>query len=207
MSFNLVRMRHWVEQRITGPIVTSIAGTGITPDVLTWIGFLTAVGAAALVAAGHFILGAVTLLLAGAFDMLDGGLARLKKKETRFGAFLDSTLDRLSEICLLLGLLLYCLKKNMTSAAVLVFIAMAMSMLVSYVRARAEGLGVRCDVGWFTRPERVIVLALGLFLNKILVSLVILAIFSGITIIQRAVKVKKETSMQHVAVEKSDTTQ
>ena len=200
MSFNLIRIRYWAEKRITEPLVASIAETGITPDILTWVGFTTALVAAALVAMGHFISGAVILLLAGVFDMLDGALARFKNQETRFGAFLDSTLDRLSEICLLLGLLIFCLSKNMTVEAVLIFIVMAMSMLVSYVRARAEGLGVRCDVGLFTRPERVIVLALGLFLNKLLPALLILAVFSCITVIQRVIKVKKETSRRHTAV-------
>jgi CDP-diacylglycerol---glycerol-3-phosphate 3-phosphatidyltransferase len=193
MPLETASIRHRMEEFFTADIVAMLGRTGVSPDVLTWSGFLTSVVSAVFISLGHFITGAFVLIIAGAFDMLDGGLARLKKQETRYGAFLDSTLDRLSEISIFLGLLISCLKNEMIIETVLAFIAMSASMMVSYVRARAEGLGLKCDAGFFTRPERIIVLVLGLFLDQILIMLFILSLLSALTAIQRIIKVKSET--------------
>jgi CDP-diacylglycerol--glycerol-3-phosphate 3-phosphatidyltransferase len=146
-----------------------------------------------MIATDHLLIGGIAILFAGVFDMLDGALARARKRETLFGAFLDSTLDRLSEASLLLGLLILCLRQHLTLETLLVYIVFAGSMMVSYVRARAEGLGLECKVGWFTRPERVIVLALGLLFDQILITLGILVVFAYTTVVQRIVYVRRQT--------------
>jgi CDP-diacylglycerol--glycerol-3-phosphate 3-phosphatidyltransferase len=133
------------------------------------------------------------VLFSGAFDMLDGALARAKKQETRFGAILDSTVDRLSEAVLLVGLLILCMINYSATEVLLVYVVLVGSVLVSYIRARCEAMGLKCEVGWFTRPERVVVLALGLFLNQILIVLCILTVFTYLTVGQRLVYAWQQT--------------
>jgi CDP-diacylglycerol--glycerol-3-phosphate 3-phosphatidyltransferase len=129
------------------------------------------------------------VLVAGLCDILDGALARYKGKTSKFGAVLDSTFDRISEAAVLFGLIyLYSQSGNLLlvslSASAIIF-----SFLISYVKARAEGLGLSCEVGLFTRTERVLVIAGGLILNLVWIALIILALFSFITTIQRLVHV------------------
>lgn len=156
-------------------------------------------GAASVVAQDHLLVGGLLLLFSGGFDLLDGPLARAKGASTKFGAFLDSAVDRLSEAALLFGLLLLYHWKGSSSAEVgLIYAALVGSLMVSYMRARAEGLGIKCDVGIFTRPERVLVLAVGLVVGQfyeagILVALGIISGLAWITVIQRFVHVRRQT--------------
>ena len=193
----LSRIRSVIAYQLTLPIVQLLARTPITPSALTWIGFLITAGAAALIITKHLLAAGFVVLLAGFFDTLDGALARHINKETRFGAILDSTLDRLSEAVLLIGLLvLYALEQSFPQL-VLVSVALVSSQLVSYIRAKAEALGLECTVGLFTRPERVVVLALGLLLSQfayaLITALAIIAVFSFITVVQRLVYVWQQT--------------
>jgi CDP-diacylglycerol--glycerol-3-phosphate 3-phosphatidyltransferase len=155
-------------------------------------------GAAGLIMTGHLFAAGVVVLVAGFFDILDGALARRTNQTTRFGALLDSTLDRLSEAVLLLSILvLYLLKNQLTVEILLVCLALIGSLLVSYIRARAESLDLECQVGLFTRGERVIVLAIGLLLSQIdyalITALSIIVLFSFITATQRVLHVWKQT--------------
>ena len=171
-----------------------LARTRVTPDTLTWSGFIITLGAAALVITGHPLAAGLVVLCAGFFDILDGALARHLGQATPFGAVLDSTLDRLSEAVLLFAILVsYGGAPWMVS---LVFLALAGSLLVSYVKARAEAVGLQCKVGLFTRPERVIVLALGLLLSHLthalLIALAVIVVFSFVTAGQRLVYVWRQ---------------
>ena len=157
--------------RITYPIVQLIARTSITPNTLTWTGFVLTVGAAAVIYLGHPFAAGWLVLFAGLFDMLDGALARLTKRMTSFGAVLDSTLDRLSEAVLLMGVRALYVRLGDTGFALLSGGTMVGSFMVSYIRARAEGIGLELKEGWFTRAERVIVLALGLLLSRFAIAL------------------------------------
>jgi len=159
----------------TEPVVRVLARTPITPNSLTWFGFALAIGAAVLIAMGHLIIAGVIVLFGGFFDMLDGALARRTKRVTLFGSVLDSTLDRLSEGALLLGVLVLFSGEGSDIGVLLVSIVLVASTLVSYIRAKAESLGIECLVGVFTRPERVIVLALGLLINQLEITLGIIA--------------------------------
>ena len=155
------------------------------------------IGAAALIVAEKLFAAGFVVLAAGFFDMLDGALARLTDRSTRFGAVLDSTLDRLAEAVLLLSLLVLYAREQAVAGVLLVGIAMLGSFMVSYLRARIEALGLECTVGLFTRAERVIVLALGLWLNQIdyvlITALAIIVLFSFFTAGQRLLYVWRRT--------------
>ncbi len=185
-------VRRTVGNYLTQPAVRFLARTSITPSIITWFGFLLAVGAAALIVTGHLFAAGFVVLFAGFFDMLDGALARYTNQTTCFGAVLDSILDRLSEAVLLVGILLY-VSDQSSVAVLLVFLALFGSLLVSYIRARAEALDLECQVGLFTRAERVIVLALGLLLNQIVIALAIIVVFSFFTFGQRLIYVWQQT--------------
>lgn len=193
----LDELRRSIAYRLTGLAVRLLARTPITPTAITWLGFLLAVGAAVLIIKEHLLVAGFVMLIAGFFDMLDGALARRTNQTTRFGAVLDSTLDRLSEAVLLIGILVHYAGEQSLTGILLVSVALIGSLLVSYIRARAEALGFECQVGLFTRTERVIVLVLGLLLNQIdnalIIALAIVVVFSFFTAGQRLLYVWKQT--------------
>jgi len=182
---------------ITQPVVNLLARTGITPNMVTWFGFLIAVGAGVLAGIGHPFVAGFVVLAGGFFDIIDGALARSTGRTTRFGAILDSTLDRAGEAVVFIGILVYYAREQSTAGVVVVGIVWLMSLLVSYIRARAEGAGLECTVGLFTRAERVILLALGLLLSQVgdalLIILIIIATLSFLTVVQRLRHVWRQT--------------
>ena len=179
------------------PIVRLLEKTHVSPNTITWLGFLITIVAAVLIALGHPFAAGFVVLFAGLFDMLDGALARLTNRVTRFGGVLDSTLDRASEAVVFIGIaVLYANNQSIRGVAVS-GIALMTSQLVSYIRARAEAININCEVGVFTRPERVVILSIGLLLSKLnfalLIALAIITILSFITIIQRIYLVWQKT--------------
>lgn len=189
---NLAELRANLALRITNPVIGILGKSGIKPDALTFTGLAINIGAAYVIATGHFPLGGILILVAGLFDLLDGALARFAQKTTKFGAILDSTVDRISEAAIFCGLLVWYMPGR--SEIVLIFAVLIGSFLVSYIRARAEGLGLECKVGLFTRAERVIVLAVGLLVNQVVIALWILAVFVYITVVQRLVYLRRVRS-------------
>lgn len=156
---------------LINPIIKGMIKMGITPNMVTTIGFVGNVVAAFLFIHASQLTplsmgfswigwGGAILLFSGLFDMMDGRLARLGNMSTTFGAFWDSTLDRYSELFSLFGITLYLMTASGIWAGVITFLALVGSIMVSYVRARAEGLGIECKVGLMQRPERVVVTAL-----------------------------------------------
>jgi CDP-diacylglycerol--glycerol-3-phosphate 3-phosphatidyltransferase len=182
---NLTDIRRSLAYRITDPLVRILSKSGITPNALTFINLALSIVAAYVIATNHLVLGGVLVLVSGLFDLLDGALARFTKQTTKFGAILDSTVDRISEAATLCGLLVWYLHRGGRLEIALVFVILIGSFLVSYIRARAEGLGWQCQVGLFTRAERVIVLAIGLLANQIFIALCVLAVFVFVTVVQR----------------------
>ena len=182
---------------LTQPVVRLLARTGVTPNTITWLGFWITVGAAALVITGNLFAAGFVVLFAGFFDMMDGALARTTNRVTRFGGILDSTLDRLSEAILLLSILVVFTRCQQVAESVLVGLALLGSLMVSYIRAKIEALGIECKVGLFTRPERVIILALGLLLSRydyaLVTALAIIAVLSFFTVGQRLVYAWQQT--------------
>ena len=193
----LSEVRKAVAGYLTEPAVRLLGRTSITPGATTWFGFLLAVGAAALIITGHLFAAGFMVLMAGFFDILDGALARHTNQVTPFGTVLDSTVDRLSEAVLLIGILVLYARDHSFAIILLVCIALLASLLVSYIRARAEAIGLKCEVGLFTRAERVIVLALGLLLsqiaNALVIALAIIVVFSFVTVGQRLIYVWQQT--------------
>lgn len=168
---------------------------GVTPNALTYTGFLLTVVTALLLAWGYFRLGALVLLIAAFFDMLDGALARLTGQSSTFGAFLDSTLDRYSESVTFLALAIYYSHSSATrTELILVFVILVGSLMVSYTRARAEALNIECKAGMLQRPERIILLLVGLLTGWMLPVLWIMAIFTNVSAVQRIYEVYWRTS-------------
>lgn len=180
---------------LTRPVVKLVARVPVSPDVLSWFGLVLAAGAATLIVTDHLFAAGFAVLIAGFFDLLDGALARHTDQSTRFGAILDSTLDRFSESLLLISILFIYARDNAVYEVVIVGAVLVASLMVSYIRARAEALGLDCQVGLFTRAERVVVLALGLLFSQfnyaLIIALMIIVVFSYITIIQRVLYVRQ----------------
>jgi len=191
---NLAELRGSAARWISKLLMPILSKCRIKPNTLTWLGLAISIIAAAVIATNHLLAGGLLVLLAGLFDILDGALARSTKQSTRFGALLDSTFDRLSEAVLLLGILALYLGSGNAIEITVIFLALIASFLTSYVRARAEGLGLECHVGLFTRTERVIILALGLLFNQILIALLILVVLALVTVGQRLVYSRQETA-------------
>lgn len=189
----LSKVRKTLASYFTGPVVRLLARMPVTPSAITWFGFLVSLAAALLVATGNLLIAGVVVVVASIFDMLDGALARSTNRVTRFGAVLDSTLDRLAEGALLLGIIFLYASDGQVTEVLLAGIVLLGSLMVSYIRARAEAIGIECTVGLFTRPERVILLALGLLLNQLLIALLVVAVLSWLTVGQRLVYVWRRT--------------
>lgn len=154
--------------RIINPFIKLLIALKITPNMVTTIGLLLN-----LVAAGVFVYGAeasrrgemdiigwggAMILFAGIFDMIDGRLARVSNTSSKFGAFYDSVLDRYSEMFMFLGICYYLVAHHYLFSSFFAFLALIGSSMVSYTRARAEGLGIKCDIGWMQRPERIVII-------------------------------------------------
>jgi CDP-diacylglycerol--glycerol-3-phosphate 3-phosphatidyltransferase len=162
----------------------------VTPNQLTLMGLFITCCAAVLVALDHPFYGGLVLLFAGVFDIFDGALARASNRSYPYGAFLDSTTDRMSEGVVMVALLVLFQRRDIPAGPVLVIMATAGSFLVSYVRARAQSLGFTCDGGLLARPERVLLTVVGLLLTPahiggLLTVVAILAVFTNFTAVQR----------------------
>ncbi|MBV8086416.1 MAG: CDP-alcohol phosphatidyltransferase family protein [Chloroflexi bacterium] len=174
--------------------VRPLAAAGITPNMMTFAGFGMATASAAAIAMNHLIWAAVLLFVGGACDLSDGALARVQESRSTFGAFFDSTLDRYSESVVLLGMVYHYGAAGDTRALLVVFAALVGSLMVSYTRARAEGLGFECKEGLYARPERVMTLVVGLLLYPWLFWFVVgLAVLSNLTALQRIAHVWRLT--------------
>jgi len=194
---NLQGPRRALGRYFAEPLVKLIAKTPLTPNVLTWIGVFIACGAAVLAATGHLFAAGWVVAAAGLFDMLDGSLARFKSQSTKFGAVLDSTLDRVGEAVVFVGLTVFYLQNPSLWGIIAVGLALVGSQLVSYIRARAEAINVNCEVGIFTRPERIVILSLGLLFSRfnpvLIIALGLMAVLSWITAGQRLFYVWQKT--------------
>jgi CDP-diacylglycerol--glycerol-3-phosphate 3-phosphatidyltransferase len=175
-------------------VVRAFART--SPDVLTIVGLaLNGVACAFIAIAGGkdyrspelLQVGGLVALVASIFDMLDGRVARLRGRESKFGAYLDSTMDRYSDMVLYMGLLILYARVDKTPHMVLVWVAAFGSFMTSYARARAESLVPRCTVGFMERPERIVLLIVGLLANKVVAVLWVIAVLANVTALQRVV--------------------
>lgn len=174
-------------------IVRGLALSKIHPNVLTFIGLLINIVAAALLAAGRFRAAGFVILGAGIFDMVDGRVARETNQVTRFGGFFDSVVDRYSDLALLMGLLVWYGSINRPFYVVLTAIVMTGAVMVSYTRSRAENVIPTCKVGFMERPERVVLLIIGALFDRMAPVLWVIAVLSNITVIHRMIFTWQET--------------
>ncbi|HEY91097.1 MAG TPA: CDP-alcohol phosphatidyltransferase family protein [Dehalococcoidia bacterium] len=182
---------------LTQPLMKLLARTSVTPNMITCFGVLISISAGVVIALGHPFIAGFIVLVGGFFDTIDGALARYTGQTSRFGAILDSTLDRLAEAAVLLGLIVYYAAEQSVPGIVVAGIVWIASMLVSYIRARAEAMGLDCTTGLFTRAERIVIMVLGLLLSRIdsalLIALSVVAALSVVTVVQRLHHVWNQT--------------
>lgn len=179
----------WPINRLAG----LVAPTGIPPNFITWAALCLNLWAGILFSQGRFAAGGGMMIAAGICDLLDGPVARLQNRVSIFGGFLDSILDRYADLILFLGLLVYYASVNRFIYAFLAGAAMAGAVMVSYAKARAESLVPNEDVGFWDRPERLVLMILGALANRMPPVLWILAIGPNITVIHRIVHTWKQT--------------
>ena len=158
---NRASAREMLSTFVEQPVAGVLAKLGVSPNMVTLAGLVGAAISAWLISEGMLWVGGVVMLFAGILDLFDGALARSTGRDSPFGALLDSVVDRVSEIVVLLGLLIYYARGDSLEGTVLVYLAVGGSVMVSYLRARSEGLGIDCKVGIMTRPERVAALGIG----------------------------------------------
>lgn len=180
-----------------GLVLTSLVRlltlSGVHPNALTLIGLVVNGVAAWILASGEFLYAGLVILCAAVFDLTDGAVARSANKVTRFGAFLDSVMDRYSDLILLTGLLVYYARIDRFSYIVLTAVVMIGSVLVSYSRARSENLIPSCKVGFLERPERIVLLIIGALFDRMAAVLWVMAFLSNLTVIHRIVHTWKES--------------
>jgi len=177
---------------VLDPIGAFFNRLGISPNTMTMLGLLGNVVGAVFLARGEMLIGGLFILICTPFDALDGTMARLRGEASDFGAFVDSVTDRYSELVVLGGLLLYFTLKGDALTTIGIYIAAAGSVLVSYVKARADSLKFDANVGILTRVERYIVIAPLLVLGQPVLAIWIVAVFANVTALQRIWKVRQQ---------------
>jgi CDP-diacylglycerol--glycerol-3-phosphate 3-phosphatidyltransferase len=175
------------------PLVRLLSALRVRPDTLTILGWALSLGSAVLFGLGYAQLAGVVMLLGGLFDALDGAVARESNRMSAFGAFLDSTLDRLSEAAIFVGIIYFYAASARPYEALLAGVAMTFSILTSYARARAEGLGIECQVGLLERAGRVVILSVFSIVGLLTVGLSLVAAGALITTAQRILHVRHAT--------------
>ena len=177
-----ISLRGILDSFLVNPILFLMLKVKLTPNAVTILGFIICCISAYYISAGSFLVGGLLVLFSGFLDIFDGALARKINQITDKGAFLDSTFDRLSESIVLIGLIYYFSISNETNFVLLTSISLIFSLLISYLRARIEGLGYNSKSGFFTRPERVLLVSLGLifFSPELTVTLLALATAAGL---------------------------
>ncbi len=180
-------------------IIRAFVREGVNPNVLTSIGLLINLAAAYLFAVGYFRWAGLTVVMAAIFDLTDGPVARMSHRVTPFGGFLDSVLDRYSDLLLLVGLLVFYSRASRFWYVVLVAIAMIGAIMVSYTRARSENVIRSCKVGFLERPERIVLLIIGALADRMAPVLWVIAVFANLTVLHRIVHTYRETERVAVA--------
>jgi CDP-diacylglycerol---glycerol-3-phosphate 3-phosphatidyltransferase len=182
-------------RHVTEPAGHALAKAGITANGLTAVGLAGSLGAGVLIATGQPVVGGAVSLLSGLPDMLDGAVAKASGRVSRRGAFLDSVVDRLSDAAVLSGVIWLALVRDLVAMAMLAAVVLGLSLVVSYIKARAESLGFACNVGIAERPERVIVLGLALLLGHAEAGLWVLVAGTAVTVVQRILVVWQQSDV------------
>jgi CDP-diacylglycerol--glycerol-3-phosphate 3-phosphatidyltransferase len=180
-------------RQLLHPLVRRLAALRVRPDTLTILGWALALCSAVLFGLGYVRVAGIVMLLAGLFDALDGAVARESNRMSAFGAFLDSTLDRISEAAIFVGIVFFYASDGRPYGALLAGVAMTFSLLTSYARARAEGLRIECQVGLLERAGRVVILSASSIAGLLTAGLVLVAAGALVTTAQRILHVRRAT--------------
>ena len=180
-------------RQLIRPLARVLSAIRVRPDALTVAGWVLSVCAATLFALGYTKTAGAVMLFAGLFDALDGAVARESNLMSSFGAFLDSTLDRLSESAIFVGIVFFYASSSMPYEALLAGVAMTFSLMTSYTRARAEGLGFECEVGLLERAGRVVILSLFSLTGFLIAGVGLVAVGALVTTAQRIFHVRRLT--------------
>ena len=180
-------------RQLIRPLARVLSSIRVRPDALTIAGWVLSVCAATLFALGYIKTAGAVMLFAGLFDALDGAVARESNLMSSFGAFLDSTLDRLSESAIFVGIVFFYASSSMPYEALLAGVAMTFSLMTSYTRARAEGLGFECEVGLLERAGRVVILSLFSLTGFLIAGVGLVAVGALVTTAQRIFHVRRLT--------------
>jgi len=185
--------------RFFAPVARLLLRARVRPNHLTVLGLGVSIAAAYVFSVGRLRWGAALLAVAGLFDFFDGAVARLAGSDSDYGAFLDSVVDRYSDLAVLLGILGYYERTADTAGAILTMATLAGTVMVSYTKARAQSIGVSCEIGVMERPERLIALIAGATFHLLTPVMALLALLTNLTAIQRIVytrKIARDTSLR-----------
>jgi len=193
-------LRHYKASltRLGDPLARALLRAHIRPNHLTMVGLGISILAACAFAQGRLRVGAVLLVLAGLADFFDGSLARLANSVSAFGAFLDSVADRYSDLVVLLGVVLYYHRAIDTTGVFLTMIALVGTIMTSYTKARAQSMGVPCEIGLIERPERLIVLIAGATFNWLTPAMIALALLTNLTALQRILYMRRVAAREQI---------
>jgi CDP-diacylglycerol--glycerol-3-phosphate 3-phosphatidyltransferase len=192
--FSVMEISKETFRQLLHPLVRRLAALRVRPDTLTILGWALALCSAVLFGLGYVRVAGIVMLLAGLFDALDGAVARESNRMSAFGAFLDSTLDRISEAAIFVGIVFFYASAGRPYGALLAGVAMTFSLLTSYARARAEGLRIECQVGLLERAGRVVILSASSIAGLLTAGLVLVAAGALVTTAQRILHVRRATS-------------
>jgi CDP-diacylglycerol--glycerol-3-phosphate 3-phosphatidyltransferase len=186
-------LSHYKEpfQRLGDPVAQVLLRAHVRPNHLTVVGLGVSILAACALAGGRLRVCAVLLALAGLFDFFDGSLARLANRVSAFGAFLDSVVDRYSDLVVLVGAVLYYERQADATGVLLTLITLVGTVMVSYTKARAQSVGLPCEIGLMERPERLIVQIAGAAFNLLTPAMVVLAVLTNLTAVQRILHTRR----------------
>jgi phosphatidylglycerophosphate synthase len=185
--------------RVFDPVARLLLRMGARPNHLTVLGLGVSVAAAYVFSVGRLRWAAVLLAVAGLFDFFDGAVARLAGSDSDYGAFLDSVVDRYSDVAVLLGVLVYYQQQANTTGAVLTMATLAGTVMTSYTKARAQSISVRCDIGVVERPERLIALIAGATFHVLTPVMALLAVLTNVTALQRIIytrRIARDTALR-----------
>ena len=177
--------------RLSDPVARLLFRARLRPNHLTVAGLGVSIAAAYVLSMGRLRWGAVLLAVAGLFDFFDGAVARLAGSDSDYGAFLDSVVDRYSDLAVLLGILVYYETRGDTTGSIATMATLAGTFMVSYTKARAQSIGLRCEVGIMERPERLIALIAGATFLVLTPIMVLLAVLTNVTAVQRIIYTRR----------------
>jgi CDP-diacylglycerol--glycerol-3-phosphate 3-phosphatidyltransferase len=184
--------------RLGDPVARALLRAHVRPNHLTVVGLGVSILAACALAQGRLRVGAVLLALAGLFDFFDGSLARLANRVSAFGAFLDSVVDRYSDLVVLMGVVLYYHRAADTPGVLLTMAALLGTIMTSYTKARAQSIGLACEIGLAERPERLILLIAGATFNLLTPAMVALAVLANVTALQRIFYTRRAAAREQI---------